>query len=491
MTKAIHRSSLGANDKEFLARIERNLPITADLSRADLLMYVRAGREFVCVSQGRPHSMAPIYPHDVAGTTLAASEAAQFERAFASGRSSTEEVDRWGDRAPMVRQLHPVRGPDQDVIAVLSIETNLIEHARHQRRQVHFRRALAALQTAAMRQELMGVGDLIPFGEQDGIILVDAQRRIRYLSGIATNIYRKLGYMDQLVGQHVEYLETGDDELVNRSLAEMRCFREEARAQDREWVRQTLPIPPAGDRWERLRSLLRPPESGDNVLGIFLMVHDETEMRRRERELQVKSAIIQETHHRVKNNLQTIAALLRLELRRTSSPEAQKVLEETMNRILSISVVHEFMANQGDRLINLREIGQRLVAHTRQMVLFPERQISLQLAGPDIYLPAQQATVCSLVMNELLQNAIEHGFSDRPSGSVVLRLDETAEKVVIEVADDGAGLPDDFDLQRNGSVGLNIVQILVRDDLKGEVSLSSGDGVVATVTFPKSIAEVR
>ena len=129
--------------------------------------------------------------------------------------------------------------------------------------------------------------------------------------------------------------------------------------------------------------------------------------------------MIQETHHRVKNNLQTIAALLRMEARRTTSPEARQVLEESMNRILSISVVHEFMANQGDTPINLREVGQRVVTHFRQMLAYPDRDLRISLTGPDIYLPAQQATVSSLVINELLQNAVEHGLAGRTKGSVV------------------------------------------------------------------------
>lgn len=489
MHKAIHTTGLKPNEKAFLARIERNLPITADLSRADVLLYVQTKREFVIVSQARPHSMAPIYRQDVVGTGVGGSEAGQIERTFATGRVTAQEVQRWGDRAPFVRRTHPVCGPDGRVVGVLSIETNLIEYARHRRRQPAFRRALAVLQEAALCQEITGVEDLIPFGEQDGIVLVDPQRRIRYLSGIATSFYRKLGYMDSLVGQDVGYLETGDDELVGMSLSQRRCFRSEARVQEREWIRQTLPIFAVAQRWQPLRRFIGR-QGVPGVHGVLLMVHDETEMRRRQRELQVKSTMIQETHHRVKNNLQTIAALLRMEARRTNSEEAKRVLEESLNRILSIAVVHEFMADHGDRLINLREVGQHLVSHMRQMLIYPDRQISVYLSGPDIYLPSQQATVCSLVMNELLQNAIEHGFSDRTSGSVSLRLAEAADRVIVEVSDNGAGLPNDFDLQRDGSVGLNIVQVLVRDDLKGQVTFASGEGVTATVTFPKFSAEV-
>jgi two-component sensor histidine kinase len=176
-----------------------------------------------------------------------------------------------------------------------------------------------------------------------------------------------------------------------------------------------------------------------------------------------------------------------MEARRTTSEEARRVLEESMNRIHSISVVHEFMANQGEGKINLREVGQRLVAHMRQMANSPNHQISFTLSGPDIFVPSQQATSSALVINELLQNAAEHGLAGRDVGAVSLVLADLGDKVLIQVSDDGAGLPNDFDLHRDGSVGLNVVQVLVRDDLKGEVSLSSNAGVTATVTFPKPV----
>ena len=483
-------SEPGADDSAFLERIAHNLGLAADLTRADILMCAPLG-EAKCqvIHQARPHSMAPIHRQDLVGCPLPMTEAEQLHRVFASGRLLTEEVERWGETAPLVRQMIPVLAPDGRRVAVVTIETNLIEHERHRRRHSQFRRALQTWQQAALRDEIPGVTELTPFGEQDGILFVDPQRRIRYLSGIATNFYRRLGYMDQLADRHLDVLETGDGELVGRTLEHGRCYREETASQGREWVRQAIPIPAQPDRpwWQRLGRR----SSSDELYGAFLLVNDVTEERRRLRELQVKSAMIQETHHRVKNNLQTIAALLRMEARRTNSSEARQVLEESMNRILSISVVHEFMANQGDTPINLREVGQRVVTHLRQMMAYPDREVRIGVSGSDIYLPAQQATVSSLIINELLQNAVEHGLAGRTRGSVMLHLSETDDRVIIEVEDDGGGLPPDFDLLHTTSMGLSIVQVLVRDDLKGEVELVSGDGVTATVTFPKSVREVN
>ncbi len=217
-----------------------------------------------------------------------------------------------------------------------------------------------------------------------------------------------------------------------------------------------------------------------------MTIHDETDARRQEEELQVKVAMIQEIHHRVKNNMQTIASLLRLQSRRAESEEVRRALQEGINRILSVAVIHEFLAHQDARVINIRDVSQRIINQIREGVLDQERGIRLDLRGPNIYLPTQPATVCALVINELLQNALEHGYERQEGGTVTVNLQDDGEQITISVDDDGVGLPEDFDLAQTSSLGLQIVQTLAEGDLKGSFELHGRDkGVSAVVTFPK------
>jgi len=147
--------------------------------------------------------------------------------------------------------------------------------------------------------------------------------------------------------------------------------------------------------------------------------------------------------------------------------------------------VHEFLSQQEARVINIKEVSQRIINHTQQGILQPDKRIRLTLRGPGIYLPAQQATTCALVINELLQNAVEHGYERKPGGTITVNFQDGGDRVTIAVVDDGQGLPDDFSLEQADSLGLQIVQTLVRDDLKGQFELREGDGVSAIVTFPK------
>jgi two-component sensor histidine kinase len=114
----------------------------------------------------------------------------------------------------------------------------------------------------------------------------------------------------------------------------------------------------------------------------------------------------------------------------------------------------------------------------------PNKQVRISVNGPNFTLPSQQATSCALVMNELLQNAVEHGFAGRISGSIQIRFRETDSSMVIEIDDDGIGLPAEFDLTSTKSLGLQIVQTLVRDDLRGQLQLIHDEGVTARISFP-------
>jgi len=217
---------------------------------------------------------------------------------------------------------------------------------------------------------------------------------------------------------------------------------------------------------------------------------DVTVRKRAEQQLQSaleeKDILLKEIHHRVKNNMQTIASLLRLQARRAESEEVRRALQEGINRIMSVAVIHEFLAHQEARVINIRDVSQRIINQVREGVLDTDRGIRLDLRGPNIYLPTQPATVCALVINELLQNALEHGYEREEGGTVTVNLHDDGEQITISVDDDGVGLPAKFDLARTSSLGLQIVRALAEGDLKGSFELYGRDkGVSAVVTFPK------
>jgi len=203
--------------------------------------------------------------------------------------------------------------------------------------------------------------------------------------------------------------------------------------------------------------------------------------------LMVKSAIIQEMHHRVKNNLQQVASLLRLQMHYAGGRSVEQVLTESLNRILAIASVHELLAREDLDIISVKKVAEQILQATAQGILAPGKHIAMNIEGPDILLPSAQATSVALILNELVQNAVEHGFGPgMDNGEIRITLAEEPKTLTLVVTNDGAPLPEGFDIRKTDSLGLQIVESLVRGDLQGRFVLANeGARTVASVVFAK------
>jgi two-component sensor histidine kinase len=224
-------------------------------------------------------------------------------------------------------------------------------------------------------------------------------------------------------------------------------------------------------------------------IGALVLVRDVTEIRRRERALLTKDATIREIHHRVKNNLQTVAALLRLQARRVSSPDARTALEESVRRVASIAIVHETLAAAVDEEVVFDGVVDRIAAAAVD-VAAPESKVHLRRASSFGVLPAEVATPLAMVLNELLINAVEHGFSGREDademGEVVISAHRFRRQLHVTVADNGRGLPEGFNLGTSDRLGLQIVRTLAQGELRGSIEMRprSGGGTEAVLVVP-------
>jgi two-component system, sensor histidine kinase PdtaS len=222
----------------------------------------------------------------------------------------------------------------------------------------------------------------------------------------------------------------------------------------------------------------------------LVLCRDVTELRRSERELVGKDATIREIHHRVKNNLQTVAALLRLQARRLPPGEtaAREALHEAERRIGSIAVVHETLSRAGSDAVDFDEVADRVVGLTGELGT-GESKVRVHREGSFGPLVPEVATPLALVLVELVQNAVEHGLRGR-DGEVRVAVTQVAgvagpDRLVVSVCDDGAGLPGGFDPVSGGGLGLQIVRTLVEGELGGTLTLESdGGGTRATVDLP-------
>jgi len=475
-------TDLEPEDRAYLERILKALPLLADIAHADLLVCARAGDDAVVVSHAAPNPVPSLYPRSQTGHRFLRRDRNRIfrvlqdrkEHALVSGTLV------WG--APTLQEVFPVRDRSNRLIAAVSSNRNLLEHERFQRRDAQFRSMVARVLDQGFSGRLNGAENLGRFTEHDGVLTVDNRGIIRYMNSLAENQYRRVGYVDSLLGQQISELDT-NEYICFRSMESGVCLEQRVTEQDQVWIKRALPLLPAlpSGPWWRHKPVDTQPS------GAVVFIQDITDEVRREQELKAKSAMIQEVHHRVKNNLQTVAFLLRMAARRATSPEASETLRQTMGRILSIAVVHEFLSRGDQSEIDIRDVCARIVAEARGSAPERTKGLEITLAGESFSLPAQQATSCALAVNELLQNAVEHAFPDRTDGHIHICLDETDASMVIRIADDGIGLPRGFNPAESSALGLKIVQTLVRDDLRGQLNFCSAQGVTAAIFIPKDL----
>jgi two-component system, sensor histidine kinase PdtaS len=437
---------------------------------------------WLALAQMRPTTAPTALPDDIVGTVRAGGEQPFLAAAFLDRRVCREGDPEWTRGVPVRHETIPVTCEDR-VLAVIERSTNL-SFAR-----TPSRLDLAYLKAADELTQMVAAG-LFPDRDQepvlvrsprvgDGMLRLSRSGKVTYASPNALSAYRRLGLTADLVGKQLGPLTARlcagrvprDDSLMvaasGRAAAETEIDANGSVVQLR-----TIPFIVDGER-----------------AGALILLRDVTELRHRERELLTKDATIREIHHRVKNNLQTVAALLRLQARRLHAPEARAALDEAVRRVGSIAMVHETLSHVPDEIVDFDEIAGR-VAMMAGEVSAPEARVTPRLLGEFGLLPALVATPLALVLTELLQNALQHGFSGPgqagPPGCLEVSAVRGPGKLTITVSDNGVGLPTDFDLDSTTSLGLQIVRTLVLTELNGRLEISSraGGGTRVLVEVP-------
>ena len=484
-------ATLASADVEHLHRLAGDWQLVSDLSFADLLMWVPVGRrgEFMCVAQVRPVTAPTAYQDDQVGRIAGGPEVAHLAVARHQGRIWREGDPVWYGDTPARHEAIPVRriaggsgGGGGEVIAIIGRDTNLSTARTPSQLELNY------LTTADDLAQMITDGAFPPIrhpGETtsaprvgDGLVRLDASGKVTYASPNAQSAFRRLGLNAHLVGEDLtaifarlatDPLEGSDmGERIAAALRGEAPARKEIEARGATVLTRSLPLMPAGV-----------------PIGALVLIRDVTEVRRRDRQLMTKDATIREIHHRVKNNLQTVAALLRLQARRVKQPAAREALEESVRRVASIALVHETLSHSSDEIVEFDGIVDR-VAKAAAEVTASEAKVTMRRDGTFGVLPAEIATPLVMVLNELLINAMEHAFEKGSQGEVVVRIQRSRKELTVVVADTGRGLPEGFDLATSDRLGLQIVRTLATGELRGSIDLRAGGagGTEAVLSLP-------
>jgi len=457
---ARQQTALSPQQIGHLQRLVGEWGLLADLSFADLLLYVptRDGR-WVIVAQVRPATGRTLYMADYVAT-MADAETALLDKAVSHG-ACEGEISVEGLVEPANMLAVPVRYHGE-VVAVLGREWS----TRSGRQLGELERTYQSIfeRFAVMISEgvfpVEGAVDDSSAAPRvgDGVLVLDDEARVRYASPNAMSALHRVGITANALGMRLA--ELGFNDSPARRAFELRqpVIEEFDQTNEVTFLSRCLPI-----------------LAGGEVTGGLLLIRDVTEVRKRDKLLLSKDATIREIHHRVKNNLQTISSLLRLQGRRLVSAEAKAAVNESVRRIRTIALVHETLSREAGDEVAFIEIVRPLLRLAEEGLQSPDRPVRFTVQGEGGRLPATIATPLSVVLTELLQNAIDHGFpEDSVGGDVVVDLANDGEVLSITVINDGVPLERGFELNRATGLGLSIVRTLVTTELAGTIEIRTG-----------------
>ena len=487
---------LTPGEVDHLHRLVASWGMLADFCFADLLLVVPidGAERFLVMAQVRPTTGQTLYRDDMVGTAVERSKRQIFARAFELGEiveGDTQVIGREGDGAEVSERVRveciPVRHEGK-MIAVICRETATVASRRPGELERIYIEIFDRFAEMISRGSFPFAGEG-PEPEEaprvgDGVIVLDEDLHVRYASPNAVSVLHRMDIHSNTQGMPLAAVGF-DEEAVRTAMSTRAPVIEEVQRGDTSIIVRAIPIIEA-----------EPASSSVGIAsGAVVLMRDVSELRRRDRMLLSKDATIREIHHRVKNNLQTIASMLRLQARRLDSKEGRLALEESVRRVRAIALVHETLARESGDVVSLSDIVRPLVRMVEEGLSAPDCRISFTVEGDAGDLPADVTTSLAVVLNELMQNAADHAFppdgladdtSDgRRDGKVTIQLGREGDEVLMDVRDDGVGFPPGFTIEASTGLGLSIVHALVTTELGGSMSITGDqDGAWTRIRIP-------
>lgn len=462
-------NSLTEQEIARLGELVAEWQLLADISFADLVLWVPLREDEKSWPQGhraiaqiRPMTAATVFSHDVVGEQVNWGYRPNIDHSLATGEIVRETEPQQFGEIKIKEETIPVLF-NSKVIAVVSRHRNLETMRTPSRLELNYRE-IANHIYRMIAEGNFPVKDSVYLAEAaprvgDGLVRLAVDGTITFASPNARSAFSRIGWERDLEGQKL-----GE---VLDSLA-LKSYGHQPREEN--WR-----VAMSGKSLRRaefentggvMDLLAIPLTEADNRIGAVVLVHNVTELRRKDRALISKDATIREIHHRVKNNLQTVSALLRLQARRIEDPSAAAAIEEAVRRVASIALVHETLSNSAQDTVQFDEVISKILQSAIELSARPN-EISIVKTGEFGLIPAIVATPLALVITELVHNALEHGVSEKGS-TVEVRVQKTETIINAEIFDDGVGLPDEFNFDKT-NLGLQIVRTLTQNELAGTI----------------------
>lgn len=439
----LEHTDLSQSDIAVLLEVSHTMGAVHDLDGGDIFIdcLTPDRRSAVVIAQFSPPDTN--YPRNIVGELMLPENEPGVFRTLELGVPS-RKIKAVVTGNYLIRQnISAIRNKTGEIIGVLIVERQ-IEGAEQ------WESASTGILTASYdAKEIERVAEYM----HDGMVRFNTEAVAVYANPSARQLYQGINYIDDIIGMSFENLAFGN---IN--------FREIKKAGKRIKTEVNIGEFSLNVTYAKISSC-------DKFMGAVMLIEDKTEEKNIEKELLLKSAVIDEIHHRVKNNLQTIISLLRLQRRRMSNQDARDAFTETISRIYSISLTHEILAQEGTGNIDIKEMLDRMFNSARSYIVPENLDITLRILGDNIIMESSIATSIAMVVNELVQNCVKHAFIDRQHGLITLEISRGDSFSTISVADDGVGFK--VENVRKGSLGHKLVKSLVNDKLSGKLKIDS------------------
>jgi two-component system, sensor histidine kinase PdtaS len=456
-----HHTNLTEKDVEILMGIAVNLPIIADINKANIFIdcLTKEGKHAIVVAEASPTTTKSLYIKPTVGKFAYEAFEPSVLSSLKTGKPKFQNRALTQEGKTVDQSVVPIKGLNNQVIGTLIMEKDVSGQLKTQRKMEALSEA-----TETLTEILIGITEsrpILPEILEDSLFFVDYEGRILYCNPSANNLIQESHegehWEDRLLFDFFPSIKEILDDPEDVQIKELRILNN---------VFQVKKIKLGHKEQEDV---------------FFIIFKNITELREKERELIVKSVALREIHHRVKNNLQTVASLLRLQMRRGLPEESKVHFEDSLNRIASIASVYEIiLSNSTVDDVNLyqliEKIGNTLVTESRH-----DQKIQISYSGAQVQIKSNKAVTVALVVNELIQNCVKHAFKSRKQGEIKVVILQNENQIEVQVLDNGEG----YSPKSKPSLGLDIVKMLIEHDLSGQFSIDQvSEGTNALVIFP-------
>ncbi|EIW17485.1 MULTISPECIES: sensor histidine kinase [Pelosinus] len=447
-----------------LENMVNQLPVIATLTGTDIFidaLTVNQEDAIVLAWASSPNSPS-LYRNSVVGElAYAACEPAVYQ-AFSTGQSFYNIRGVSQEGVPIAQTVVPLTNDNGQVIGVLIMEKDISKEIRQEQQVQLLSQTAEHLSHTLMSLRVTGYGWEEWLG--NGVFILNDKGKIVYANKQAMCISKSLYEGDTMDGNLMLLLSFASLPAMVEGLKNPRNYEFD----NASYLFQAHPL-----------------LTGGELNGCVLSFQDVTELRQKERQLGMQNIIIQEINHRVKNTLQNVISLLRLQMRRSKWKAVRREFTATINRILSIAKVYEIFTYQYRDLVNLHDLAEYILEQVVQSYILPEQKVKTMVQGQAVLIHASQAVPVALVLNELVANSLVHGIKADSHGEISIIVKESGANISVEVRDSGCGLWDYAAISKGGTLGLYIVKLLICEQLGGTFQFENcGQSVVANISFP-------